>query len=130
MAALPGPSKTPRLTTYDSISATLPALSPEDKNVIITGNGTGIGQGNLTFLDPRLKPLEDTKGLIKTPYPNHWVHVYTADIADEATLSQAFRPLLSCRQCQPYPYRQCRRTSESRQRLRHRHRVVLEKSPS
>ncbi|KAK5089332.1 hypothetical protein LTR70_007129 [Exophiala xenobiotica] len=101
MAVQPGPTKTYHLTTYDSISPTLPALSQKGKNVIITGGGTGIGQAialsfakasvaNLALLGRRLKPLEDTKSLINTSYPNVSVHVYTADVADEATLNEAF----------------------------------------
>jgi len=101
MAVQPGPTKTYHLTTYDSISPTLPALSQKGKNVVITGGGTGIGQAialsfakasvtNLALLGRRLEPLEDTKSLINTSYPNVSVHIYTADVADEATLNQAF----------------------------------------
>lgn len=45
---------------------------------------------NLALLGRGLKPLKDTKSLINTSYPAVSVHLYTADIADEARLNQAF----------------------------------------
>jgi len=101
MAAQHGPTKTSHSATYGSISPTLPALSQSGKNVIITGGGTGIGQGialsfatasvtNLALLGRRLKPLEGTKNLISASYPDVSVHIYTADVADEDALNQAF----------------------------------------
>lgn len=101
MPAFPSPIKAYHTTTYDAISPSLPALSQKGKNVIITGGGAGIGQAialsfarasvsNLALLGRRLQPLEDTKNLINTSYPNVSVHIYTADVTDEAALNQAF----------------------------------------
>ena len=101
MAAFPTPVQKFHQTTYDAISPALPALSQKGKNVIITGGGAGIGQAvalsfakasvtNLALLGRRLQPLEETKTLISTSYPNVSVYIYSADVTDEAALTQVF----------------------------------------
>jgi len=99
--AFPSPTKTYHTATYDAISPSLPALTQKGKNVIITGGGTGIGRGialsfakasasHIALLGRRLKPLEDTKNLITTSYPNVSVYVYRADVTDTAQLNTVF----------------------------------------
>lgn len=101
MSAFPSPTKTYHTTSYDAISPSLPALSQKGKNVIITGGGAGIGKAtalsfakasvtNLALVGRRLQPLEDLKSTITSSYPEVSVHVYSADIADEAALKDAF----------------------------------------
>lgn len=97
----PAPTTTYHTKSYPAISSDQPALSQAGKNVLITGAGTGIGQGialsfakasvtNLALVGRRVEPLEETKKLIEKTYTKTKVHVYAADISDQSSLNRAF----------------------------------------
>lgn len=101
MAMFPSPVDTYHTSSYDAIDPTRPDLSQKEKNVVITGAGSGIGQAvavsfakanvsNLALLGRRLEVLQETEALVKTANPNTKVFLYSADISDFTSLEKAF----------------------------------------
>lgn len=99
--AFPSPTKTYHSKSYPAISTDEPALSQSGKNVVITGAGTGIGQGialafakanvkHLAVLGRTLQSLQETKLLIDRNRGATTVHIYSADISDQSSLDSAF----------------------------------------
>ena len=97
----PKPVPTYHTTTYPALDPTLPTLSTRDKNIIITGAGSGIGRAialsfaranasNIAILGRRLPQLEETKHLIAAQNSQSTTHIFTADITSLPSLQSAF----------------------------------------
>lgn len=117
MASNPSPTKTWHNDTYASISPSNPALSVKGKNIIITGGGYGIvrwrhrctsvsgltlakgredvlafaeaGAAEIAILGRKESPLNETKQLAESKFPNTKVTVYVADITDPKPVKTA-----------------------------------------
>lgn len=102
----PHPVNTSHRTTYDAIDPTSPDASQKNRNVVITGAGSGIGQvtalsfakanvSNLALLGRRLGPLQETQDLIKAINPDIEVHIFSVDISDSSSLERALQSFVA-----------------------------------
>jgi NAD(P)-dependent dehydrogenase (short-subunit alcohol dehydrogenase family) len=101
---VPSPVPTWHKDTYAAISPSRPELSLADKVTIITGAGTGIGQGlaltaakagatTVHVLGRTKKTLEETKSLVEKDYPKTTVIVHVADLADADAVNTAAKSI-------------------------------------
>ncbi|KAL7947977.1 hypothetical protein V8C42DRAFT_363477 [Trichoderma barbatum] len=85
---------------YAAISPSRPELSTKGKNVVITGGGGEIGAAialsfaqsgasNIALLGRTESTLLKSKQAVNAKYPETTVHVITADLADEASVTAA-----------------------------------------
>lgn len=102
----PSPVKTFHDDTYPSINPSLPQLSTQGKNIVISGGGSGIGQetarsfaksgaSSISILGRTQKSLLQTKETISKEYPNTKLYTYVADITKKSTLDSTFQAIKS-----------------------------------
>ncbi|KAL6835992.1 hypothetical protein J3E69DRAFT_361334 [Trichoderma sp. SZMC 28015] len=91
---------------YEAISPTRPELSTKGKNVVITGGGGEIGAAialtfaqsgasSIALLGRTEATLLKSKQAIDSKYPETTVHIITADVADEASVTAALSKFAS-----------------------------------
>jgi NADP-dependent 3-hydroxy acid dehydrogenase YdfG len=98
--AFPSPTKTWHTVAYPSIDPSLPALSSANKNIVISGGGSGMGPeiakafaqsgaASIALLGRTEATLLETKQQIEAKHPSTKVATYVADIISAPALEQA-----------------------------------------
>lgn len=106
MAQIPRSVDTYHASLYETLNPTRPEVSQHDKNVVITGAGSGTGQAvalsfakadtcNLALLGRRLEALKETKNLIESTKSNTKLHIFSADISSLPSLESAFQSFVT-----------------------------------
>lgn len=98
-------TKTWHNDTYSGISPIRPELSVAEKNIVITGGGTGIGKAaaiafaqagakSISIVGRRIDRLEAAGKAIAEVSPSTQVVLQTGDIADRASIEAALRAIV------------------------------------
>ncbi len=101
MSKFPSPTKTWHTTAYPTIDPSQSKLSASNKNIIITGGGSGIGPSivkafaqayasNIGIIGRTASTLEDTKRSVEQAYQHVKIIPIVGDITDETSMKKAF----------------------------------------
>jgi NAD(P)-dependent dehydrogenase (short-subunit alcohol dehydrogenase family) len=106
MAQQPSYTKLTHSATYPAIDPTLPALSTNDKVILITGASGGIGRAaalsfaasgpkSLILLGRRSDALGETAQLVRSRYPNLTTETHEVDLCNSSELRVVFDSVVS-----------------------------------